>query len=400
MIYDFCIIGSGIVGASVAYNLKLKAPKAKILIIDKESQAGFHQTGHNSGVIHAGIYYEPNSLKSNFCISGLNQTYQFCDKYQVPYKKVGKLIVANNEQEHQILEGLKSRLNGKNLNLNLIGKNTLKKIEPNLKSSSALFSPNTGVINWLLFSKKLLELFHSNNGKSLLKTKVTAIEESDKFVTLNCKNDSGSNIKILTKKLVVCGGLQADRLAKLSGVEVDFQIIPFRGDFYKLDTKFNKIFNHLIYPTPSDKLPFLGIHFTKTIDDQIIIGPNASLNFSREGYGKLDTNLNDIIDYIKFQGFWKLLFKNKEFIFHELLTSIFKRYYFNECMKYTTMFEINNFKYFKSGIRAQLVDKNGSLVNDFYFKETNKILHVINAPSPAATSSLPIGDYISRKIIN
>jgi L-2-hydroxyglutarate oxidase len=392
--YDFIIIGSGIIGASVAYHLILNNPKSKIILLEKEKKPFSHQTSHNSGVIHAGVYYKPGSLKSKFCIEGLKSTYEFCDKNNIYYSRCGKLITASSKDEIPALHSLFDNSNKNDLSLKLLSKHQVKKIEPNLISEEAILSPNTGIIDWTNFAMTMLKKFLDLGGNVKFNYSVTSIDENDTNVIINKKISN----ELSGSYLISCGGLQSDRLAKMLDLNSNIKIVPFRGDYYLLDEKYNNLFKHLIYPVPNPKLPFLGIHFTKIISNRIILGPNASLNFSRESYSKWILNINDIADYLFFNGFWKLLFNHKEFLFKEFLTSFSKYYYLKQCLKYYQNLEINDLLPYRCGIRAQAVDQNGEPVHDFVFESTSRCLFVLNAPSPAATSSIPIGKYIVKRL--
>jgi len=391
--FDFIIVGSGIVGVSVAYHLKIKNPKAKIVLLEKEKKPFYHQTSHNSGVIHAGIYYKPDSLKSRFCIQGLKKTYDFCNKNGIQYNKCGKLVVASSRDELSELFNLYENSDKNNLNLKLLSKKQLSNKEPNLNAIEAIFSPNTGIIDWANFAKCMLEKFKQMGGYIFFDYEVKKIQDANAVYV-----NRGQKDEISGYKLISCGGLQSDRLLKISGIKSKIKIIPFRGDYFLLDNKFNNLFNHLIYPVPNPELPFLGIHFTRTIDGSLILGPNASINFSRENYDRFSINPADVGDYLFFPGFWKLLYKYKKFMFKELLTSFSKNIYLGYAKKYYSDLNPNDLLPFRSGIRAQAVDSDGNLLHDFVFDHTKNCLFVSNAPSPAATSSIPIGDYISDMI--
>jgi L-2-hydroxyglutarate oxidase len=394
MFYDYSIIGSGIVGISVAFNILKKHPKAKVILLEKESGPLNHQSSHNSGVIHSGLYYPPNSQKAKFCKLGLEKTYSFCKLNNINFNQCGKLIVATNTTELNDLHSLYANANNNSLSLEIISKSKLKKMEPNILGYEAIYSPKTGIIDWADFGKALLEKYILAGGYFKYNFLASKISEDDRFVQIS--DYKGTNIK--SSKMISCGGLQSDRLARLVGINPGLKIIPFRGDYFKLKNNYSKIFNHLIYPVPGKGVPFLGIHFTKTLDGSMIVGPNASINFSRENYDRFILNFKDIFDYIFYKGFWKLLINNKKFIFDEFLTSFFKFYYLNKCSKYLKGLSKNDLQIFKAGIRAQAVMTNGSLAHDFIFENTKKSLFVINAPSPAATSSLPIGEYIVDKV--
>jgi L-2-hydroxyglutarate oxidase len=393
--YDYTIIGSGIVGVSVAYHLKLTQPRAKVILLEKEPVPFLHQTSHNSGVIHAGVYYKPGSLKSKFCIEGLQSTYEFCNQNQIKYFKCGKLIAATNKEEQLRLHALYENSDKNGLSLKLLSKTQIFKKEPNLNSVEALYSPNTGIIDWADFGKCMFEKFRCLGGEVRLGYKVETIEENDSSVNIN----SNFSRRIETKKLISCGGLQSDRIARMVGLVPQIKIIPFRGDYFLLDKKYNNLFNHLIYPVPNPKMPFLGIHFTKMIDGSMTLGPNASVNFSREDYQRYKLNFNDLKDYLFYGGFWKLIFNHKEFIAKEFLTSFSRFYYLKQCTRYYSGLSLNDIYPFRAGIRAQAVAIDGKPIHDFLFESTDRCLFVLNAPSPAATSSIPIGKYIVQNAL-
>ena len=391
--FDYAIIGSGVVGVSVAYHLKLQNPSARIIILEKESGPFAHQTSHNSGVIHAGIYYKSGTLKSKFCIEGMHNTYDFCKKNNIEYNQCGKIISASSDNELNWLHNLYENADKELLSLKLLTKKQIRSIEPNLQSKEAIYSPKTGIINWSIFANCLLEKFITLGGEVIFNYLVSDIEEKDSKVFINQK----SNSFLTCNELISCGGLQSDRIANMLGIDPEIKIVPFRGDYYLLKKKFNNLFKHLIYPTPNPRMPFLGIHFTKMIDGSMTIGPNASINFSREGYKRYSINLNDIQDYLSYKGFWKLIFSNKEFIAKELLTSISKLFYLKQCHRYYQHISIDDLLPFRAGIRAQAVTKKGVPIHDFLLKKVSKCLFILNAPSPAATSSIPIGKYIVEK---
>lgn len=394
--YDYTIIGSGIVGVSVAYHLKLDQPRANVLLLEKESSPFLHQTSHNSGVIHAGVYYSPGSLKSKFCIEGLQSTYEFCEQNQIKYSKCGKLIAATNKDEQARLHALFENSDKNGLSLKLLSKTQTSKMEPNLNCTEAIYSPNTGIINWANFGKCMLDKFRDLGGEVRFGYKVETIEENDSLVKINSHDPR----RLETKKLISCGGLQSDRIARMVGLVPQVKIIPFRGDYFLLDKKYNNLFNHLIYPVPNPKMPFLGIHFTKMIDGSMTLGPNASVNFSREDYRRFKFDLTDLKDYLLYSGFWKLIFNHKEFIFKEFITSFSRHYYLKQCTKYYAGLASAELYPFRAGIRAQAVALDGKPMHDFLFESTGRCLFVLNAPSPAATSSIPIGKNIVRQILN
>jgi len=396
MVYDFCIIGGGIVGLSTTYKLKRKFPKAKIVLIEKEKKIAMHQTGRNSGVVHAGIYYKSGSLKSIFCKQGLKDTYSFADKNSIKYKKIGKLIIATNDKEESILENLYHD-HRDDVNLKLLSRSQISKIEPNLNVKAGILSPETGIIDWKEFAYKINQNLLKSDVLVMKKSEVESISESSKDVEIQFL---GNPKKIKTKKLICCGGLNSDRLAKMAGAEINCRIIPFKGTYFYLKKEISNMFNRLVYPTPNLHTPFLGVHFTKHIDGTISIGPSASLSFAREGYTSNYFNIRDSLDIFMFKGFWKFLMNNKQFIINEAMISYSRKMYLKNCRNIIKSLSTSDIVESKCGIRAQAVDSNGKFIHDFLFTNTDKTLHVINAPSPAATSAFPIADHILRQIEN
>ena len=388
--YDFIIIGGGIVGLSTAMQLQSSYKKKKILLLEKEKQLASHQTGHNSGVIHAGVYYEPGSLKAKFCKLGLEQTVEFCTKHQIPYEQCGKLIVATNQKELTRMQDLFERCKKNGLNPTILDQNQLKSLEPNVTGLGAIKVTETGIVDYISMANKMAKEFISNGGEIKLNSEITNLKEENDHVEIEVRNEG----KIEAEFLIVCAGLQSDRLAKLMGLKIDFQIIPFRGDYYKLNKRHNAIVKHLIYPIPDPAYPFLGVHLTKMIDGSVTVGPNAVLNLSREGYSKINFNLKDLKQMFSFSGFWKLILRSWKPGLSEIYSSLNKNSYLKVCQKYCPSLELSDLEPYRPGVRAQAVSKNGKLIHDFLVEETKRSLHVCNAPSPAATSSLPIGKYI------
>lgn len=392
--HDYAIIGGGIIGFSTAYNIYKLNKNARIVIFEKEPTPGFHQTGRNSGVIHAGVYYKPGSLKAILCRKGLNQTKLFCAEHALAYEESGKLIVATNKTEEERISDLYSRANANGLNISQIGPEELYNKEPNISGISALFSPNTAITNYKEICLKIAEICAEYQCEIYYNAEVDYIKEQQTHVEIGV---SGQTWK--AQKLIVCAGLQSDRLAKMSGLNIDFHVIPFRGEYYILHPSKNSIINHLIYPAPDPSLPFLGVHLTKMIDGTITIGPNAVIGFSREIYQNNAINYIDFSDYVLYKGFWRLLSKHYKHALNELHTSLSKKKYLKEVNKYCPSLNIDDLVSAKTGIRAQVVLKNGDLEHDFLFVETRRMLHVCNAPSPAATSAIPIGEMIANKSI-
>lgn len=394
MTFDYCIIGGGLVGFASAMELIGIDTGARVLLLEKESAPGQHQTSHNSGVIHAGIYYAPGSLKARLCREGLDATKAFCREHRIPFEECGKLIVATNELELERINALHDRAISNGLNLERIDRAELIRREPNITGVAALLSPDTAIVDFGLVCNKIAEHVSKQGAVIRYGMQVTRINESDSHVEIACRDHS-----FKAKKLIVCGGLQADRLARMAGVDIDFHIVPFRGEYYQLPQDKNSIIQHLIYPAPDPSLPFLGIHLTRMIDGSVTVGPNAVIGFAREGYPKLSFSLSDTLDFMGFPGFWSLMYKHMDHAIHELAVSCSKLSYVRECQKYCPSLCIDDLRPYRAGIRAQVVSSKGEAIHDFLFKQTDRMLHVCNAPSPAATSAIPIGKMIARRCI-
>jgi len=391
--YDIVLIGGGIVGVSTAWKLKQYYPDASILLIEKESSLTKHQTGHNSGVIHAGVYYNPGSLKAELCKRGATQTLAFCREHSLPYEQCGKLLVATNMVEYDRMKALESRCIQNGIEIERLSEAELKTREPNIRGIAALLVSTTGITDYKKITLKMAELFISLGGVIKFGFEVKALKETANTVQIRI----GANT-INTKYIVACGGLMADRLAKMMNIDIDFQIVPFRGEYYQLPPKYNKIVTHLIYPIPDPALPFLGVHLTRMIDGSVIVGPNAVVGWKREGYGRFNLDLKDSLEMIRFPGFWKVLANNMKSGLSEIRDSFYKPGYLNRVRKYCPILTISDLYHYPAGIRAQAVKKDGSLVHDFLFAESNRSLHVCNAPSPAATSAIPISKYLCKKV--
>ena len=391
-IYDYIVVGGGIVGASTALSLITKHPKKQVLLVEKEKSFASHQTGHNSGVIHAGVYYEPGSLKAEFCREGLKETIKFCSLHQIPFHQCGKLLVATNDVELKRMDELYERCKSNDIGAEVLDQNKLNEIEPNVFGIGALLVKSTGIVNYKLITEKMTEQFESLGGEFLLNTKIINLQEDEDRIQVTTPNETFNS-----RYLVCCAGLMADRIAKLLKIKINFQIVPFRGEYFKLPEKHNNLVKHLIYPIPDPSLPFLGVHLTKMIDGSITVGPNAVLGFKREGYSKFNFSIKDTLQLLSFKGFHKVLTKNFKSGLYEMKNSIFKRGYLKEVQKYSPLIKLNDLQPYPAGIRAQAVLDDGTLVHDFLFAESKRSIHVCNAPSPAATSAIPIGRYITDK---
>ncbi|QHG64027.1 L-2-hydroxyglutarate oxidase [Pseudomonas putida] len=394
MTYDYCIIGGGIVGLATAMALLEQRPGASLLILEKEASLGRHQTGHNSGVIHAGIYYAPGSLKAELCKRGAQATKDFCSEHGIAFEVCGKLLVASNDLEVQRMQALYERSQQNGLKVERLDAAALAEREPNIVGKGALFLDATGIVDYTQVCNAMAKVIRQAGGEVHLSTRVRAIQEHADHVAIGTDNHTWR-----ARQLVACAGLQSDRLARLAGVKIDHQIIPFRGEYYRLPASKNQIVNHLIYPIPDPELPFLGVHLTRMIDGSVTVGPNAVLGFGRENYRKLSVNWRDVAEYARFPGFWKTIWNNLGSGTTEMKNSLFKRGYLEQCRKYCPSLEVADLLPYEAGIRAQAVMRDGTLVHDFLFAETPRMVHVCNAPSPAATSAIPIGQMIAEKIL-
>jgi len=394
MVYDYCVVGGGIVGLATAMELLELRPGASLLLLEKEASLATHQTGHNSGVIHSGIYYTPGSLKAEFCRSGSKATKAFCDKYGIPYETCGKLLVATNASELNRMSGLVERARLNQIGVERLDAAELRGREPNIDGIGGLLIPETGIVDYRRVCETMASVIREAGDTIEMNAKVTAISERQSSVIVAVGKQEWQ-----ASRLVVCAGLQSDRMARMAGIQTSHQIIPFRGEYFRLPPAKSGIVQHLIYPIPDPKLPFLGVHLTRMMDGSVIVGPNAVLGFAREGYPQFSFNLRDVSEYAVFPGFWKTMGRNLKHGLKEIRNSIFKAGYLQECRKYCQSIEIADLTPYEAGIRAQAVLKDGTLVDDFLFLETARMLHVCNAPSPAATSAIPIGKMIAARII-
>ncbi|MGH6849128.1 MAG: L-2-hydroxyglutarate oxidase [Methylocella sp.] len=394
MTFDFAIIGAGIVGLAAAREILRARPRSSIIILEKERAIAWHQSGRNSGVIHAGVYYAPGSLKARLCREGAAATKEFCTERGIKFENCGKLLVATNERERGRMEDLFERARQNGIAALRIDSAGLMRLEPNITGVGALLIPSTGIVDYREVASAIAQIVTAQGADLLLGAEIIAIRENKDFVEI-----SSPQRIFRARALIVCAGLQSDRLAKLAGLRIDHRIVPFRGEFYSLPKSRAGLINRLIYPIPDPKLPFVGIHLTKTIDGRIIVGPNAVLGFSREGYEKFSFSPRDVFDTMAFPGFWKLIGTHLASGIEEMRNSLWKQGYLAQCRKYCPGLSLADLEPGVAGIRAQAVLRDGTLVQDFLFAETARQLHLCNAPSPAATSAIPIARMIAGKVL-
>ncbi len=396
-VYDYIVVGGGIVGVSTAWQLKARFPEKAILLVEKEDGFAKHQTGHNSGVIHAGVYYAPGSLKADFCKRGEEQTKAFCAEHGIAIENCGKLLVATSNLELERMNALYQRCADNGIDAELLSEDELRLAEPNIIGFGAILVKSTSIVDYKLVTQKMAEQFTKLGGEVCLRTEVVAMTESESKIDIETRVD-GQGMMLHTEYLVTCSGLMADRVTKMLGIDCDFQIIPYRGEYYRLNRKHNDVVNHLIYPIPDPDLPFLGVHLTRMIDGTVTVGPNAVQGWKREGYADINFSLKDTMQMLTYSGFWKVTANNLKTGLTEWRNSLWKPGYLKLVNKYCPSIEQHDLEAYPAGIRAQAVLSDGSLVHDFLFASSERSLHVCNAPSPAATSAMPIGHYICDKI--
>jgi len=391
---DIAIVGGGIVGLATAYHLTQKYSDKKIVVLEKEAELAFHQTGNNSGVIHSGLYYMPGSLKAKNCIDGYNMLLDFCNENDIHYELCGKIVVASDESEIPALRILfdRGRENGLE-GLEMLDKARLKEIEPHLAGVQGIRVPQTGIINYKNVCAKLAEKITAAGGEIRLNTLVKSIEE----------NEDG--VQIVTNKsfvecqmMINCAGLYSDEVAKMHLGDIDTKIIPFRGEYFELTTEAEHLVKHLIYPVPNPAFPFLGVHFTRMSDGGIEAGPNAVFAFKKEGYKRTDFDFKEFFGSLLWPGFQKVMFKYWKIGLGEMYRSFSKKAFTKALQKLIPEIREEHLVVAPAGVRAQACDKTGGLLDDFKLVREKRAIHVINAPSPAATSSLSIGKAIADMV--
>ena len=390
---DVLIIGGGIIGMATALEIQRRSPSRTITVLEKEPNPAQHQSARNSGVVHAGIYYKPNSLKAKFCAQGVIATQDFCREHNLPYDKIGKLIVATDASEVSRLQDLSTRARKNGIVVEDIDQTELRKMEPHIQGLAGLYSPNTAITDYQQITCVMENLFVSRGGVVRYGETVTGGHENQDHVVVKTHQRTYE-----TAQVVSCAGLQSDRIIRAFGQTADYRVIPFRGEFYRIHNQPDDLVSHLIYPVPDPERPFLGVHLTRKIAGGFTVGPNAVLAFKREGYTLSDISIPDMVDTLTYGGFWRMLGQNAGSAVSELTASLSKRAYLKRIHKYCPQIQLNDLTPYPAGVRAQAVHKNGAIIDDFLFVETPRCLHVGNAPSPAATSAIPIANYIVDKI--
>lgn len=398
--YDLGIVGGGIVGLGVAQEITGRYPHLKVVLMEKETELATHQTGHNSGVIHAGIYYKPGSLMAKLCVEGMKATYLYCDEHNIPYKKVGKLVVATNEVEEKQLLDLWSRATQNGVaGLELIGPEGIKEREPACQGVRAIWSPETGIVDWGRVARHYGDVFKSRGGDILTGFEAGQFNALGDRVVVG----SGDGRAVSCGHVLTCAGLQSDRVATMSGCSTEPKIVPFRGEYLLLNPEKAKLINGNIYPVPDPRFPFLGVHFTPRMNGEVWLGPNAVLALAREGYSWGTISFKDLKEVLSYPGFYKLAWKYMGYGLDQMLGSIMISRAVKELQKFVPCVTKEDITRGPSGVRAQAMSNAGDLVGDFIFDTGEgelgeKVLHCRNAPSPAATSSLAIAKLVVDKM--
>jgi L-2-hydroxyglutarate oxidase len=387
--FDLAVIGGGIVGLSTAMQMQERFPGIAVAVLEKEPALATHQTGRNSGVIHAGVYYQPGSLKARFCREGVKATIRFCEERDIPYEQCGKLLVATDEEELPRMAALYDRAVENGIVMERLDKAEAARREPHIRSVGAIYSPTTGIVDYGRIARAMADVVRERGGEVMTSSEVIHVDETPADVAL----ETGRQ-RVRAKQVIAAAGLQADRIARMCGVDIDFRIVPFRGEYYRLGADKNDIVNHLIYPIPDPALPFLGVHLTRMIGGYVTVGPNAVLAFAREGYGFGDVDLRDMGEMLRFPGFRKVIKANLKSGVLEMANSLVKSRYLALCQRYCPELTLDDLTPYRAGVRAQAVLADGTMVHDFLIGETERTIHVLNAPSPAATSAIPIGKHI------
>jgi len=394
--YDFIVVGAGIIGTATAYKLQLKFPDKSIAILEKETEVGLHQTGRNSGVMHSGIYYKPGSYKAKNCNNGRCQLVNFAKEYNINHDVCGKMIVATTPEEISILDEIYNRgIQNGTEGICFLTSEEIKEKEPFIKGIKAIWVPTAGIIDYVAVSKTFIQQISKINSESKLITscKVEGVISSDNSTLLQTNKGD-----FIAAKVIFCSGLHSDRIAEKDKLKLDLHIVGFRGDYYELKSEAAHKIKNLVYPVPDPKFPFLGVHFTRMVDGSIECGPNAVFTFKREGYARTSFNFRDTYEALTFQGTWRLFAKNWRKGIDEYKRAFSKRLFVKALQKMMPTITVNDVQAARSGVRAQAIDYGGNMVDDFKIMKHNNNIHVLNAPSPAATSCMAIADEIVKAI--
>lgn len=387
--FDLVVIGGGIVGLSTAMQLTERFPGLSVAVLEKEEALAQHQTGRNSGVIHAGVYYQPGSLKARFCREGVKATIAFCQERGIPYEQCGKLLVATEAEELPRMAALYERAVANGIVIERLDRAEVARREPRIRSVGGLFSPTTGIVDYGRVALAMADVVRERGGAVLTGQDVRRIEETPSGVTLET-----DRARIRARQAIAAAGLQADHVARMCGVPTEFRIVPFRGEYYRLAPDKDDVVNHLIYPIPDPALPFLGVHLTRMIGGYVTVGPNAVLAFAREGYRFGAVDPRELGEMARYPGFRTVIRNNLKTGALEMWNSLSKRRYLALCQRYCPELELSDLLPYRAGVRAQAVLPDGTMVHDFLIGESARTIHVLNAPSPAATSAIPIGRHI------
>ena len=395
MSYDVIVVGGGVVGLATAFRLLEARPGLRLVLLEKEAVLARHQTGNNSGVLHSGLYYKPGSEKAKLSVSGLKQMVAFCQAHGIAHEQCGKIVVATSEDELPRLDNLWQRGNANGLaGLRKLTPEQIKEIEPHAAGIAAIHVPQEGIVDYKAVSEKLGELIRKNGGEIRLNARVLKlVARAGEWIAETSAGEFAGRF------VITCGGLHSDRLVKAAGQKPGAKIVPFRGEYYKIKKDRQHLVRHLIYPVPDPKFPFLGVHFTRLIHGGIEAGPNAVLAFAREGYRWTNVNLRDLAEAVFFPGLWKFLAAYPSMCGYEVRRSLSRSLFCRSLQKLVPEIRADDLETGGAGVRAQAMTSDGKLVEDFHFEEQPGILHVVNAPSPAATAALAIGGTIVEKVV-
>jgi len=392
---DLLIIGAGIVGLATALEATRRFPGMRILVVEKEDQVAAHQTGHNSGVIHSGLYYKTGSLKARNCVAGATSMKRFCQEHGVPFEECGKLVIAASPEEVPRLEQLHQRgIANEVPGLRMLDREQFREVEPHCIGIKALQVPTTGIVDYTVVAQKYAELIARAGGEIVLDAKVTGLREDGQA---NIVETTAGDFRM--RYVINCAGLYSDTVARMAGVHTELEIVPFRGEYYELKPERRHLVNALIYPVPDPRFPFLGVHFTRRVNGSVEAGPNALLALRREGYTGAGVDLSEAVETLRFPGFWKMARKYWRMGLAEQYRSWIKSAFVKSLQKLVPELQESDLAPGGSGVRAQAVDRNGNLLDDFHFVHSARMIHVCNVPSPAATASLEIGREIVDMLV-